>query len=110
MYSYTVSQPWVANSEFHLVYVINRYPPMLCLNSLNKYYIVRIFVKEHTSVNFNSERKCCGVLDQMFLKDLTNVSTRSQSILSKLGKINQELTVENVHVVNHRVRETCLVE
>ena len=29
------------------------------------------FVKERTSVNFNSERKCCGV-DQMFLKDVAN--------------------------------------
>ena len=56
----------------------------------NKYYI-RIFVKEHTSVNVNSERKCCGI-DQMFLKDVGNVPTRSWSILSKLGKIRQELT------------------
>ena len=68
---------------------------------MNKYYI-RTFVKKRTSVNFNSERKCCGV-DQMFLKDVTNVPTRSQSILSKLGKIRQELTVKNVHVVNHGV-------
>ena len=41
----------------------------------------------------------------MFLKDVTNVPTRSQSILSKLGKICQELTVENVHVVNHGVMD-----
>ena len=46
----------------------------------------------------------------MFLKDVTNVNvtnvpTRSQSILSKLGKICQKLTVENVHVVNHGVRD-----
>ena len=34
----------------------------------------------------------------MFLKDAGNVPTRSQSILSKLGKFHQELTVENVHV------------
>ena len=40
----------------------------------------------------------------MFLKDVTNVPTHSQSILSKLGKIRQELTVENVHVVNHEGR------
>ena len=37
---------------------------------------------------------------------LTNVPTRSQSIRSKLGKICQKLTVENVHVVNHGVRDT----
>ena len=30
-------------------------------------------------------------------------------ILSKLGKIRQELTVENVHAVNHGVRDTCLI-
>ena len=29
-----------------------------------------IFVKKRTSVNFISERKCCGI-DQMFLKDVT---------------------------------------
>ena len=73
----------------------------------NKYYI-RVFVKERTYVNFNSERKCCGV-DQMFLKDVANVPTRSQSILSKLGKIRRELTVENVHAVNG-VRDACLIE
>ena len=39
----------------------------------------------------------------MFLKD-ANMPTCSQSILSKLEKIWQELTVENVHVVNHGVR------
>ena len=77
-------------------------------NSLNKYHI-RIFVKKHTSVNFNSERKCCGV-DQTSLRDVTNVPTRSQSILSKLGKIHQELTVGNVHVVNYRVRDACLMK
>ena len=69
-----------------------------------------IFGKERTSVNFISERKCCDALDQIFLKDLTNVPTRSQSILSKLGKINQELSVENVHVVNHGVGDACLIE
>ena len=36
----------------------------------------------------------------MFLKDVTNVPTRSQTILSKLGIINQELIVKHVHVVN----------
>ena len=70
---------------------------------MNKCYI-RIFVKKRISVNFNSERKGCGV-DQMFLKDVTNVPTRSQSILSHWGKISQELKVENVHVVNHGVRD-----
>ena len=45
----------------------------------------------------------------MFLKDVANVPTRSQSILSKLGKIRQELTVENVHVVNG-VRDACLIK
>ena len=43
-------------------------------------------------------------IDQKFLKDVTNVPTRSQSILSKLRKIRKELTVEHVHVVNHGVR------
>ena len=75
-------------------------------DSLNKYYI-RIFVKKRTSVNFNFERKYCGV-DQMFLKDVTNVPTRSQSILSKLGKIRQELTVENV--LNNGARDTCFTK
>ena len=46
----------------------------------------------------------------MFLKDVTNVPTRSQSIMSKLVKIGQELTVENVHVVNHGVRDKCLIK
>ena len=46
----------------------------------------------------------------MFAKDVTNVPTRSQSILSKLGQIHQELTVENVHAVNHGVRDACLIE
>ena len=46
----------------------------------------------------------------MFLNDVTNVPTRSQSILSKLGKISQELTVENVHVMNHGVRDACLIK
>ena len=36
----------------------------------------------------------------MFLKDVTNVPTRSQTILSKLGIINQDLIVKHVHVVN----------
>ena len=54
-------------------------------DSLNKYYI-RIFVKECTSVNFNSKRKCCGVLDQMFLKDL-NLHANSFSEYSvQIGK------------------------
>ena len=40
------------------------------------------------------------------IKDVTkSMPTRSQSILSKLGKISQELTVENVHVVNDGVRD-----
>ena len=43
----------------------------------------------------------------MFLKDATNVPTHSQSILSKLGKIRQELTVEIVHVMNHGVMDAC---
>ena len=30
------------------------------LRLMNKYYI-RIFVKKRISVNFDSERKCCGV-------------------------------------------------
>ena len=77
-------------------------------DSLNKCYIC-IFVKKRTSVNFNFERKCCGI-DQMFSKDVTNVPTRSQSILSQLGKICRELTVENVHVVNHGVRDTCFIK
>ena len=33
-----------------------------------------------------------------YVGNVGNVPTRSQSILSKLGKIRQELTVENVHV------------
>ena len=37
--------------------------------------------------------------------NVTNMPTCSQSILSKLGKICQNLTVENVHVVNHGVRD-----
>ena len=41
----------------------------------------------------------------MFSKDMTNMPTHSQIILSQLGKIRQELTVENVHVVNHGVRD-----
>ena len=36
--------------------------------------------------------------------------THSQSILSKLGKICQELTVENVHAVNHEDRINVNVE
>ena len=46
----------------------------------------------------------------MFSKDVTNVPTRSQGILSQLGKIRQELTVENVHVVNHGVRDACFIK
>ena len=46
----------------------------------------------------------------MFSKDVTNVPTRSQSILSQLGKIRQELTVGNVHVVNHGVRDACFIK
>ena len=33
--------------------------------------------------------------------NVTDVPSRSQSILSKLEKICQKLKVENVHVVNH---------
>ena len=46
----------------------------------------------------------------MFLKDVTNVPTRSQSILSKLGKIRHDLTVENVHMMNHGVMDACLIK
>ena len=74
-------------------------------DSLNKYYIISYFCQE---VHLLS-RKCCGV-DQMFLKDVTNMPTCSQSILSKLGKIRQEFTVKNVHVVNHGVRDACLMK
>ena len=99
----TVAKCWISLSLCHKTNL------KFCAgDSLNKYYI-RIFVKKRTSVNFSSERKCCGV-DQMFLKDVTNVPTRSQTILSKLGMIHQELTVEKVHVVNHGVRDTCLIK
>ena len=64
-----------------------------------------------TFVFLSKSARCCAVLDQMFLKDLTSyVPNRSQSILSKMGKIRQELTVENVHVVKYGVRDTCLTE
>ena len=97
----TVAKLWISLSICHKTIL------KCCAgDSLNKFYIGS-FVKER---NFNSERKCCGVLNQMFLKYLTNAPTRSQSLLSKLGKIHQELTVENVHVVNHGVRDTCLIE
>ena len=46
----------------------------------------------------------------MLVKDVTNVPTRSQSILSKLGEIRQELTVANVHVMNHGVMDPCLIK
>ena len=46
----------------------------------------------------------------MFSKDVTNVPTHSQSILCQLGKIRQELPVENVHVVNHGVRDACFIK
>ena len=106
-YLRTVTTLW-QNAEFHLVYVIKLISNVVPA-TLWTIITFRIFVKKHTSVNFNSERKCCGV-DQTFLKDVTNVPTRSQIILSKLGKICQEFTVENVHVVNHGVRNTCFIK
>ena len=99
----TIAKHWISLS---LCYRTN----LKCCagDSLNKCFI-RIFVKKRTSVNFNFEKRCCGV-DQMFSKDVTNVPTRSQSILSQLEKICQELTVENVHVVNHGVRNACFIK
>ena len=66
-----------------------------------------IFVKKRAS-----QFQFCSGVNKMFLKDVTNVPTCSQSILSKLklGKIRQELTVENVHVENHGVRDACLTK
>ena len=84
----TVAKSWISLSICHKTIFKCR-----AGDSLNKYYI-RIFVKERPSVKFSSERKCCGV-DQMFLKDVANVPTRSQSILFKLENIRQELTVES---------------
>ena len=65
----TVTAPW-QNTEFHVVYVIKTNLKCCAGDSFNKYY-VRIFVKKRTSVNFNFERKRCGV-DQMFSRDVAN--------------------------------------
>ena len=91
----TVTKLWISLSLCHKTIL------KCCAGDPSNKCYIRIFVKERTSVNFNSaERR----------RDVTNVPTRSQSILSKLGNIYQELTVEFVHVVNHGVRDICLIE
>ena len=66
------------------------------------------FVKERTSVNFNSERKCCGV-DQMFLKDVAN----AQLVLEypvQIGKDSSGIdSGVNVHVMNG-ARDACSIK
>ena len=83
----TVAKRWISLSICHKTILRS------CAGDPSNKYYIRIFVKDHTSVNFNSKIKCCG-LDQMFLEDVANVPNRSQSIPSKLGKIRQELTVK----------------
>ena len=64
------------NAEFHLCH---KAILKCCADDPSNKHYIRIFVKERTSVNFKSERKCCGI-DQMFV---ANMPTRSQVQIGK---------------------------